>query len=66
MAYIYIHQHLVGKYLDLPFVCKICAFSPKKTLPKGRNFTYLEDPGIPYMDPMEGWKMASNRFFFVA
>ena len=27
-------------------VCKIRAFSPKKYLPKGRHFTYLEDAGI--------------------
>ena len=33
-------------YLDLPFVCKICAEIHQKNLPKGRNFTYLEDPGI--------------------
>ena len=26
-------------------MCKICAFS-RKNLPKGRNYTYLEDPGV--------------------
>ena len=36
-----------GLYLDLPFVCKICAeIHPKKPSISGRNFTYLEDPGI--------------------
>ena len=31
-------------------VCKICAFYPKKNLPKRRNFTHPEDPGMIY-----GW-----------
>ena len=31
-------------YLDLPFVCKMCTFSPTKTYQKGRHFA--EDPGI--------------------
>ena len=29
-------------------MCRIGAFSPKN-LPKGRNFTYLEDPGKTYV-----------------
>ena len=34
-------------YLDLPVVCRIVPFHhKKKPTPKGRNFTYLEDPGI--------------------
>ena len=28
-------------------MCKICAEIHHKNLPKGRNFTCLEDPGIP-------------------
>ena len=32
-------------YLDLPSAVKFVPFHPKN-LPKGRNFTYLEDPGI--------------------
>lgn len=27
----------------------MCAFSPRKNLPKGGNVSYLEDPGIQYM-----------------
>ena len=27
-------------------MCKICAEIHPKNLPKGRNFTYLEDPGM--------------------
>ena len=35
---------LDSSYLDLPFVCNICAFSSKKTLPIwAAKFTYLED-----------------------
>ncbi len=41
--------HFLEGYLDLPFVCKICAKNHQKNLPKGRNFTYLEDPGITYL-----------------
>ena len=29
-------------------MCKISAFSPKKHTKLGRNFTYLEDPGITF------------------
>ena len=36
----------VPLYLDLPFVCKICAEIHPKNLPKNRNFTYMEDPGM--------------------
>ncbi len=35
-----------GIYLDLPFVCKICAKIHPKNLPNGRILTYLEDSGI--------------------
>ena len=35
-------------YLDLPSAVKFVPFHPKN-LPKGRNFTYLEDPGIWYI-----------------
>ena len=35
-----------GWYSWIFQVCKICACSQKKNLPKGRNFTYLEDAGI--------------------
>ena len=34
------------KYLDHALVCEICAEIHPKDLPKGRNLTYLEDPGI--------------------
>ena len=33
-------------YLDLPFVCVKCVPFHYKNLPKGRHFTYLEDPGM--------------------
>ena len=34
-------------HLDLPFVCKICAeIHQIKPTNLGRNFTYLEDPGM--------------------
>ena len=36
--------HWGNIYLDLPFVCKMCTFSPTKTYQKGRHFA--EDPGI--------------------
>ena len=56
-------------------MCKICAFSPKE-LPKGRNFTYVEDPGIYIYDniyilysiytlnPFQDLPR-NNRFFFL-
>lgn len=30
-------------------VCNMCASSPPKKILKGRDFTYLEDPGIDYI-----------------
>ena len=36
--------------MDLPFVYKICAEIQPKNLPKGRHFTYLEDPGMNILD----------------
>ena len=52
-------------YLDLPVVCRICAFSPqKKPTPKGRNFTYLEDPGIVSWNVrLRGQAVFWRRFF---
>ena len=38
-------------------VCKICAKNHPRNLPKGRIFTYLEDPGIPKTPDRGGiWK----------
>ena len=43
----------VGKYTWIFLLCvKFVPKSHPKNVAKGRNFTYLEDPGIPYMDPV--------------
>ena len=49
------------KYLDLPFVCKICAENHPQNLAKGRIFTYLEDPGIIIWPESTG----ENGVFFI-
>ena len=49
------------KYLDLPFVCKMFVpFFPRKNLQKGRQFTYLEDPGM-WRDDV----FVENMFVFI-
>ena len=54
----------VELHLDLPFVCNICAKIHPKNLPKGKHFTYLEDPGIPRMvlncDNGDLWEVSSR------
>lgn len=54
--------------MDLPSVCKICAFSPEKNLSKGRFFTYLEDPGMTEMFFLTDEKRVKVRgpFFYAS
>ena len=40
-----LYSSVMFLYLDLPSVYNLCLFT-NKNLPKGINFTYLEDPGI--------------------
>ncbi len=49
VIYIYIYI-----YTWIFQVCKICAKNHQKNLPKGRNVTYLEDPGI-YKRQVKKW-----------
>ena len=48
-----VHQAKSNMALDIPrsSKCVKCVPFHPKNLPKGRNFTYMEDPGI-----MDGWK----------
>ena len=49
-CYLLAGVYTLDTYLDLPVVCKICAFfHPQKPTNLGRNFTYLEDPGMIYL-----------------
>ena len=53
-----------GSYLDLPDFCKmLCLFTKKKPTIQGRNFTYLEEPGMFWpSEYSEIWKI-QNQFW---
>ena len=40
-----VNKYYIRTYLDLPGVCKCVPFHPKN-IPKGRDFTYMEDPDV--------------------